>query len=234
MHCRLFRQFNTTAYNFRWNLGNLLPEVKPLEKEFDFVNFAMAMIPKKGYPDVIQALAIVKEHYPNVRLNLVGGGSKENKKALHQLVTSLHLEDNVVFTPFFEQQEDLFQHLQKARFALLPCKIDSVSSTIRQAMHYGLPVVCYKTEGTPKLNRNKDCVLIAENSNVEDLANKMLMLMADKDLVSELRDNAKAYSARWSDDEKNSNQMANIFQAVIANYKDGTPVSEELLYKEEL
>lgn len=234
MHCRLFRQFNTTAYNFRWKLGNLLPEVKPLEKEYDFVNFAMAMIPKKGYPDAIQALAIVKKQYPQVRLNLVGGGSKEDEEALRQLVTSLRLEDNVVFTPFFERQEDLFQHLQKSRFAVLPCKLDSVSGTIRQAMHYGLPVVCYKTEGTPKINNEKECVLIAENGSVEDLASKMLLVLGNKEKAEELRLNAKEYSCRWDDDEGNQRQMVDTFFAVVNNYCNGTPVPERLLCEEKI
>lgn len=234
MLCHLFREFNTMAYNFRWNLGNLLPEVKQVKKEYDFVNFAMAMIPKKGYPDAIQALAIVKKQYPQVRLNLVGGGSKENKEALQSLVKELHLEENVVFTPFFERQENLFQHIQKSRFAVLPCKMDSVSSTIRQAMHYGLPVVCYKTEGTPKINAENDCVLIAENSDVEDLAKQMLKLMENETLAMELRNNAKAYATRWSDDEGNSNQMSRNFHAVVDHYYNGTPIPEELLCKENL
>lgn len=232
MHCRLFREFNSTAYNFQWKFGNLLPEVKPMEKEFDFVNFAMAMIPKKGYPDAIQALAIVKEHYPNVRLNLVGGGSIEGIEALQSLVKELHLEGNVVFTPFFERQEDLFQHLQKSRFAVLPCKLDSISGTIRQAMHYGLPVVCYKTEGTPKINIEKECVLIAENSDVEDLAKQMLKLMEDETLAKDLCNNARAYATRWSDDEGNSNQMSRNFHAVVDHYYNGIPIPEELLCKE--
>ena len=232
MHCHLFREFNAIAYNFRWNLGNLLPEVKTVEKEYDFVNFAMAMIPKKGYPDAIQALAIVKEHHPNVRLNLVGGGSEENKEALQSLVKELHLEENVVFTPFFERQEDLFQHIQKARFAVLPCKMDSVSSTIRQAMHYGLPVVCYKTEGTPKINNEKECVLIAENSDVEDLAKQMLKLMEDETLAKDMCNNAKAYATRWSDDEGNSNQMSRNFHAIVEHYYNGTPIPDELLCEE--
>ena len=232
MHCHLFREINTTAYNFCWNLGNLLPEVKPVEKEYDFVNFAMAMIPKKGYPDTIQALAIVKKQYPQVRLNLVGGGSIEGKKALQSLVKELNLEENVVFTPLFDRQEDLFQHLQKSRFAVLPCKMDSVSSTIRQAMHYGLPVVCYKTEGTPKINTENDCVLIAENGDVEDLAKQMIKLLENETLAVELRNNAKAYATRWNDDEGNSNQMSRNFHAVVEHYYNGTPIPEELLCKD--
>ena len=232
MHCHLFREFNTTAFNFQWNLGNLLPEVKPVEKEYDFVNFAMAMIPKKGYPDTIQALAIVKKQYPQVRLNLVGGGSIEGKKALQSLVKELNLEENVVFTPLFDRQEDLFQHLQKSRFAVLPCKMDSVSSTIRQAMHYGLPVVCYKTEGTPKINTENDCVLIAENGDVEDLAKQMIKLLENETLAVELRNNAKAYATRWNDDEGNSNQMSRNFHAVVEHYYHSIPIPEELLCKE--
>lgn len=232
MHCRLFRQFNKIAYNFKWPLGNLLPEVEPLKKVYDFVNYAMGMSDKKGYPDAIKALAIVKEKYPNVRLNLVGGSSTEEKKALEKLVSELHLRENVEFTPFFEKQEDLFQHIQKARFALLPCKMDSVASTIRQAMHYELPVICYKTEGTMNLNKNKKCVLIAENGDADDLAAKMLQLLSNSDDVVELRQNAKEYSRRWNDDEANSRQMAANFHAVVNHYRRGTPIPEELLCDE--
>ena len=234
MHCRLFRQFNQTAYNFNWALGNLLPEVKPLDKEYDFVNYAMSMIPKKGYPDAIKALAIVKEKCPDVKLNLVGGSTKEEKDALEKLVADLQLESNVTFTPFFEKQEDLFQHLQKSRFALLPCKMDSVASTIRQAMHYGLPVICYKTEGTPRLNQDKECVLIAENGNVEDLASKMIQLLSEQEKQNELRKNAKEFSRRWNDDEGNLRQMVDNFYAVVDNYRNGTPIPERLLYNENL
>ena len=233
MHCRLFRQFNQTAYNFMWPLGNLLPEVMPLDKEYDFVNYAMGMSDKKGYPDAIKALAIVKEKYPKVKLNLVGGSSKEGKEALERLVADLHLESNVTFTPFFEKQEDLFQHLQKSRFALLPCKMDSVASTIRQAMHYELPVICYKTDGTPDLNRDKECVLIAENGNVEDLAAKMIQLLSDQEKKEELRKNAKEFSRRWNDDEGNLRQMVDNFYAVVDHYRNGTPIPERLLYNED-
>lgn len=234
MHCRLFRQLNRTAYNFKWALGNLLPEVKPLDKEYDFVNYAMGMSDKKGYPDAIKALAIVQEKYPNVKLNLVGGNSKEEKEALEKLVANLHLESNVTFTPFFEKQEDLFQHLQKSRFALLPCKIDSVASTIRQAMHYELPVVCYKTDGTPKLNEDQECVLIAENENVEDLATKMLMLLDDDVKANQLKNNAKEFSRRWSDDQRNSQQMSDNFHAVVEHYRNATPIPSELLCNENI
>lgn len=230
MHERMFREVNKDAINFKWEFGNLLPEVKRVEKEFDFVNYAAGMSLRKGYPDAIKALAIVKQQYPDVKLNLVGGGSEEFKKELRGLAESLGVNDNIVFTPFFESQGDLFQHIQKARIALLPCKLDYISSTIRQAMHYGLPVVCYKTEGTVTLNEDKPCVLIAENSNVEDLAKQMIQLLCDSNMYEKLQKNAKEYSAQWSEDERITNQLVSIFKAVVNNYKNDTPVPEGLLF----
>lgn len=229
MHERLFRTMNQKAINFKWNLGNLLPAVKALKKEYDFVNYAMCMSDNKGFSDAIKALVVVKKQYPDVKMNLIGRASKEIKDGLVALLTSLGLSENVVFTTFFEKQEDLFQHLQKSRYALLPCKLDFIASTVRQAMHYELPVVCYATEGTITLNKEKECVLIAKNSDVDDLASQMLMLLDNPQKADLLRQNAKEYSIRWSNDAENSQQMVDNFKAVIENYRNGTPVPEKLL-----
>lgn len=229
MHYDLFRQMNQTAINFHWRFGNLYPDVKPLDKEYDFVNFAMGISDKKGFHDAVKALAIVKKAKPTVRLNLVGGGEAEVKQQVVDLVNQNGLQDNVIFTPSFEKQEDLFQHLQKSRFAVLPCKMDSVASTIRQSMHYGLPVVCYKTEGTPSLNHAKECVLIAENGNVEDLAAKMLVLLNDPSKADLLRINAKEYIDSVSDDAKITQQMVDNFKAIVEHYRYGIPVPERLI-----
>lgn len=229
MHYRMFRQMNNSAYNFYWDLGNVLPEFDIKEKRYDFVNFAMSMIPNKGFPDAIRALAIVKKSYPEVKLNLVGGCEEAVKKELEELITELGLQNNVEFTPFFPLQEDLFRHIQYSRFAVLPCKLDSIPGTIRQSMHYGLPVVCYRTTGTPSLNTNKVCVLIADNGNVEDLATKMLILMNDEKKAKELKKNAKELSDSGRDDARIISQIVDNFKAVIANYKEGTPIPEKLM-----
>ena len=58
-------------------------------------------------------------------------------------------------------------------------------------MYYEMPVVVYKTAGTPTLNEEKECVLIADMENVKQLAEKMLLLLDDEKKASELCKNAK-------------------------------------------
>ena len=201
------------------------------EKKYDFVNFAMDMSEKKGFTDAIEAIAIVKKTYPNVRLNLVGGGSLEQKNKLAYLAEGLGVKENVLFTPFFEKQSDMFLHIQQSRFALLPCKMDNVSGTMTQAMQLGLPMVVYETTGTPAFNREKECALIAEHSNVEDLAEKMILLMEHPDKAEMLAKNAREFQEKRADCNRGNGDrlMANM-RVIIDNYRNGIPIPQEQLF----
>ena len=229
-HCDLFRTYNSSAYNLKWSFATSFPEVSQLPKEFDFVNFAMTMSVKKGYHDALRALAIVKTSFPDVKLNLVGGGTDVEIRAVNQLVEQLGLSENVVLTPLFPNQSDMFQHIQKSRFALLPCKLDYVASTIRQAMYYRLPVICYNTEGTSRLNIGGERVLIAANGDYKDLASKMLVFLNDPMTADRLRNAAKDYADSRNDNKKISDQIVADFKAVIDNFRFKIPIPEDLLY----
>lgn len=217
-------------FDFQWPSGKL-PEVTLVEeKKFDFINFAMSLSFKKGFHDSILALAIVKKKYPNVFLNLVGGGDSQIRQELEKLVEENGLKNNVFFTPFFEKKEDLFQHLQNSRFAVLPCKMDVTSGTMSQSMYYGLPLVVYKTTGTPKFNINKECVLIAEMNNIEDLAEKMLFLMDNPDKAKQLSKNAHEYIINSEDNNKVMDKLVSNYHAIINHYNKQTPIPKELLF----
>ena len=195
------------------------------------MNFAVVMGSKKGYPDAIESTAIVKEKYPNVKVNLVGGGSEEVKADLAAMAERLGVKENIFFTPFFEKRDDLLLHIQKSRFALLPCKMDNTSGTMSQAMQLGLPLVVYKTTGTPAFNREKQCALIAEHSNVQDLATQMLKLMDNPELAETLRVNAREFQEKKvADARQNGDRLYATCKAVIENYKEGKEIPQGLLF----
>lgn len=233
MHYDLLRKIAPDAIIFKYGFPSKEVLLEPIstEKEYDFVNFALGMSLNKGFPDAIEATAIVKKKYPEVKLNLIGGGSVEQKAALAKLAEQQGVKDNVIFTPFFEKKSDLFLHIQKSRFALLPCKMDNTSGTMTQAMQLGLPIVVYKTTGTPSFNREKECALIAEHSNVEDLAAKMLILMSDSEKAELLRKNAREFQEKRVDNNRgNGERLVANFHAIIENYRNGTPIPQEQLF----
>lgn len=234
MHYDLLLKMKPDTFIFGWNPITPFPEVEYyIDKKYDFINFAVGLSFKKGFHDSIEALAIVKEKYPNIQLNLIGGGDANVKTELEELVESLGLDNNVTFTPFFERQEDMFQHLQYSRFAVLPCKMDNISGTMMQAMHYGLPLVVYKTPGTPSLNKYGESVLIAEHSNIHSLAEKMLILMDNPQKAESLKLNAKTYIDKTTDNKDITDRLIADYRAIINHYNNQIPIPEHLLFKEE-
>lgn len=218
-------------YNFKWDFGTTFAEVTPIEnKDFDFVNFAFGISEAKGFGDAIRALAIVRKTHPNVKMNLVGGQATDYFQVCKSLVTELGLDNNVIFTPSFELQEEVFQHIQKSRFAVLPYKIDFISSTTYQAMHYELPTVLYRTQGTPTLNSKKKCVLIADMEDVQQLAEKMLILLENPEIAEELRKNAKEFVDYQNDGKRISDEIMAAFHAVDDHFHRGTPIPDNLNY----
>lgn len=236
MHYDLLHAMNPNATIFKFGYpskGVLLAPI-PTVKEYDFVNFALQMDLRKGYPDSIKALAIVKQRYPDVKLNLLGRASNEQKAKLEALIEELGLQKNVFFTPFFEKRSDMFLHIQKSRFAVLPCKLDYTSGTMSQAMQLGLPLVVYKTTGTPAFNRKKECALIADNENVDQLAQCMLTLMDDPAKAERLAANAREYQeCRQEQAKQNGTRLVETFRAVHGIARQGNSIPSNLLFDPE-
>lgn len=236
MHYDLLRGFCPDATIFKYGYpskGKLLQPII-LKKEYDFINFALMHGSRKGTPDSIRALAIVKKKYSDVTLNIVGGYDPTRLEQFKVLVADLGLEENVFFTPFFEKRSDLLLHVQKSRFAVLPCKLDHTAGTMSQAMQLGLPLVVYKTTGTPIFNRKKECVLIAEKGNVEELAHHMLTLMENPEKAEMLKKNAREYQElQILNKRKNGERLMQTFRAIVAYEKDKIPIPQELLFNPE-
>ena len=204
------------------------------KKEYDFVNFALNHSSMKGTHDSIKALAIVKQKYPDVTLNIVGGCRENVRHELDLLITQLDLKNNVVFTPFFEKRRDLFLHVLKSRFAVLPCKLDNTSGTMSQSMVLRIPIVVYKTPGTQAYNKDRRCALVAEMDDVNDLARYMLELMDNPALAEELSTNGRWYKEHKAQmDNDNWNRIVDSFKYIVESSKGGSPLPQKFLFDPE-
>lgn len=236
MHYDLLRDFrpDATIFKFGYPTKGVLLEPTEQKKDYDFVNFALMHGSRKGTTDSIEALYIVRKKYPNVTLNIVGGCDPAGLKQLKALVAELGLEQNVVFTPFFEKKSDLLLHIQRSRFAVLPCKLDHTAGTMAQAMQLGLPLVVYKTTGTPTFNRKKECALIAEKGNVEELARHMLTLMDNPEKAESLKSNAREFQEqRMAEAHKNGERLMQTIRSIADYERNKTPIAKELLFNPE-
>lgn len=231
-HAKLLRENPDVRYLFEFHWPNSKKEVEipQDEKKYDFINFANTMSSQKGYHDSVLALAKVKKLYPDVKLVLVNHGPMRVQNELEAIINENGLQDNVSFVPFFENREDLFKFLGCVRFGVLPCKVDYISGTMLQSMSRGLPIVVYRTEGTPTLNDQAECVLISEMNDIDGLADNMIRLMSDEGLCNQLRENSLRYMSEQSrKNEGSMNHIVSLFNAVCDNYYKDEPIPDSLL-----
>ena len=168
-------------------------------KEYDFVYFAANI--QKACDYAIEAFGLLCKERPNLTLNISGAYDSKYKKQLDNRISQLNISSNVYFTGSKATHNEVLQQIKKSRFALLPLKVDFVSSTIREAMACGLPVVTTITEGTPELNKKRECVLLSERGDHTSMAENMKKLVDNPQLAEKLRTNSlQMANERWGNE----------------------------------
>ena len=202
-------------------------DISKRETVFDFVYFSSNI--SKAADLAIEAYILASQKHPGITLNVVGGYSEALKEQLLNRLNEEKISQNVVFSGKLPTHEDVVNQIRKARFALLPLKIDLVSGTIREAMANGLPVVTTITDGTPMLNQKRETVLLSNTGDHQALANNMCRLLDDPHLSDTLRINGGKYMEERTSNALRIKRYIDIYYAVLKNFQEGTPIPQELL-----
>jgi glycosyltransferase involved in cell wall biosynthesis len=232
MHQDLILKNNPGAMFLKHTLSKQMPKfVSNVAKTYDFVLFAANVVAKKGVEDALHALARIKTLKHDVRLNVVGECHPEYKAALENLIKKLDLVGNVEFHAYFPLHADMVLHIQKSSFAVLPNKLDAISGTVIEAMALEIPVVTYRTADTPSLNKDAECVLLADIGDIDTLAAQMTKLLETPLLANTLVRNAKAFVEKNYDSAASARQIIQNYRAVIDHYMHHVPIPKELLFE---
>jgi len=226
----LILENNPNAKIFKMFFPIQVPKkISDVRKKYDFVFFAAAVTQIKGIEDAIDALEIVKKLFPKVLLDVVGSCNPNYKRELQKKIKEKQLDENIVFHDYFPLQTDMHLHIQQSNIALLPIKLDIISGTVVEAMYLELPIVTYKTYGTPYLNKNGDTVLLADIGDIQKLAENMLKLLTDVDFRNELSMKAKIFVETELNNTVNAKRLVEDYKAVINHYYYRTPIPQSLL-----
>ncbi|MDD2604604.1 MAG: glycosyltransferase family 4 protein [Desulfobacteraceae bacterium] len=231
MHRDLVLKNNENAIVFKMFFPIQKPKgIVQQSKEYDFVFFAGGLNKKKGAEDAIYALQKVKEVFPKVTLNMIGRCSAEYKNHLQNIIDELKLNYNIIFIDSFPKHADLLTHITKSRFAVLPNKLDVISGTIIESILLDIPVVTYKTTGSPYLNKNGEAVLLANIGDIDTLAQQMIELMKNPDKAQQLAANARRFVKEEFDNTRSAKRLLDNYHQVIEHYQNGKVIDKNQLF----
>lgn len=207
--------------NMTFNINKTVP------KKYDFVYYA-ANINKAG-DDAILAFAEAYKKNNSITINMVGYCSPTYREHINKLLATKNVNpQNVIISGYYPSHQEALQQVMYSRFALVPIKIDIISSTVREAMALGLPVITYRTKGTPALNKKMNCVLLSNIGDYNDMANNMIKLVENPELSQSLQSNALSFAQENWNTTSNMRLLADTYHAVYNNFHNKIMIPEKI------
>ena len=196
-------------------------------KEFDFVYCSVDI--SKAADLAIRAFAIAKKSFPIIKLDIIGHYSSDYKSLLDDIIAKESIQDSVTFEGRLPTHEDVLIQMKKSRFALLPLRPDLLPSTVREAMSLGCPVVTTITESSPKMNEQRESILLCKPEDPQDMADKMCLLMSDRTFADKIRENAYLTISERYDNHSIIKKTVESYFYLYDHFKNGTPIPEDYL-----
>ena len=141
----------------------------------------------KGIVQLVNAIALVRKEFPNLRLDICGKGPLENK--LRLLVKKLKLTENVQIHGY-TKYPDLVEKIRSASVITLPSLYEGQPVAALEAMAHKKPVIMYDFPFSREFIKDWHDGMLARPRDVEDLAKRIGMALSDKTLREKLSQNA--------------------------------------------
>ncbi len=158
----------------------------------------------KGMDLVVPAFALVRKRHQDVRLLVVGDGSLRN--SMEHEVREAHLEDCVTFTGR-QPQEKLQEYYDRIDILLMPSRSEGFGLTAIEGMARGCIVVAADVGGLPEVVIDGETGLLHRPENVDDMAEKICLALADYSRLHALSQGALRHADKYSFERYSKNIM---------------------------
>ena len=122
------------------------------ERDIDILGVG-ALTPLKDYARFIEIVSRLVVEFPGLKACIIGSGPERNR--LEQQIGQLRLEDNLWLTGEISREE-VIAHMRRSRVFMHTSRFEGQGYVFLEALHAGLPVVCYHvghTNGSDRIWR---------------------------------------------------------------------------------
>jgi glycosyltransferase involved in cell wall biosynthesis len=135
------------------------------------------LFPPKGPGELVRALPILRQDFPDVRLVVVGQEMVIGyQKQLEELALELGVADNVIFTG---RRGDVERLMAAADIYAMPSLAEPFGLVFLEAMAMELPVVALNSGGAPEVVEHGTTALLSEPGDMAGLTEHLLALIRD-------------------------------------------------------
>ncbi len=135
----------------------------------------------------MDAISIVKYHYPNIELKIIGEG--ELKKYYQQKTKTLGIANNVHFLGEIKQDDIVRYYHAESMFILPSTEIEGFGIVLLEAMACNVPVIATSIVGTSSDIEKYNTGLVVEPKNAEAIVQAIITILNNPTLAKNMGEN---------------------------------------------
>lgn len=168
----------------------------------------------KSVDHLLRAFAIVLKILPEAKLVIIGEG--DGKPAFERLSNELQINHATTFTGFLPLEEKV-KLLNQMQIVVNTSAKEGWGLTVTEANACGTPAVASDVPGLRDAVKDGETGLLYEYGNIEQLAEKILLLLRDEHLRTRLTNGALEYaqSLTW---DKSAKIMLDVIEQVVKRH----------------
>jgi len=197
------------------SLENLKRKYNIFPEDFVLVIVATEFY-RKGVAELINAVDVLvnRRNHKNIKLLVIGNaaveGSRKGDIFYRDLAAKLGVSSKIIFTSMVN---DLNAHYNLGDIFVFPTKYEAFGIPTLEAMSCALPVINSKIGAGELITDGHDGLHLDNPNDVEEIADKIEMLIIDENIRRKLGNNARKTAMKYSWDEIAKKTM-NVYKSV--------------------
>ena len=184
------------------------------------------LVPKKGYDDLLKALAILEQTGFPFHLTHIGDG--ESAREIKRLAAELGLAGRTSFLGTLSH-DMVRSYYRKSHLFVLACKIakngdrDGIPNVLAEAMACGLPVLATNVSAVPELITDGETGLLVPSQDPSAMARAISRALLEPGAAVKRAEKARQRVEREFDSEKCVLKLYELFRQALGGNDSGRP-----------
>lgn len=173
--------------------------------------------PNRGTENLLAAMALLRDEFPDIKLRLAGTVSTRNGygRFVRRRIKSLGLSDCVEFLGYIDD-ETMARELTRAHVFTITSYIENSPNSLAEAMQVGLPCVASFTGGIPGMMQDGESGLLTPVGDIPVLADNIRRIFRDDELAVKLGRGASTAAAVRHNPETVVGQLMAAYNRVLS------------------
>ncbi|MCK4322989.1 MAG: glycosyltransferase family 4 protein [Armatimonadetes bacterium] len=174
------------------------------------------LTPWKGHMTLLEAVALLADRWPRLKLVIVGEVAfweADYEQQLKQRAAELGLTEQVIWTGF---RSDVPQLLRLCDIFVLPSVREPFGRVIIEAMATGRPVVATESGGVPEIVVDGQTGLLVPPNDADLLAEAIEALLTDQECAQQMGAEGLARAHRFFSVDRVARQVQELYQRTLS------------------